>query len=199
MNSKSSRCHASIRKSEIQEEHARNRSERGIFLVELLVAVLVISFLMAGLMQGLSQMHTQTTAPQNQIIATNMCQELFDIARNAQFSELWALQGAGARNVAVNRTSGAWPPSGQPAYIQQPLMLDLTNNLGATYSTQAQDLQFRGTVTQTITDNSPAGASAANQNRQVRVTVTVTWPNEIGPGNRGMTMATNIYESGISN
>ncbi|MBX9685978.1 MAG: hypothetical protein K2X27_04700 [Candidatus Obscuribacterales bacterium] len=182
-----------------QVRKATLRNSLGIYMVELLVAVLCLSFLLAGLMQGLSQMHTQTTAPQNQAIASNICQELFDMARNAQFSDLWSCVGSGAMPVAVNRSSGSWPPSGQPAYITQPLMLDLTSNLGASYSQAGQDNRFRGTVTQTITDVSAAGATAGNRNRQVQITVVVTWPNEVGSGNRTMQMSTRIYENGISN
>lgn len=166
------------------------RNQKGAFLVELLVGVLVLSIVLGGLMQGLSQLHTQTTAPTNQMLASAMCQELFDMARNQSYNTLLANADSAFHQVIVNRETNGQTATGQPAYITQPLMLDMSTALGANYSTVGSNKRFRGTAEQRI-DNLGGG--------QLRLTVRITWPSEMGGGDRQMQMDTRIFQSGIIN
>lgn len=158
------------------------RRDSGVMLVEMLIAVLVLSIMMAGIMQGLSQMHTGGTATQNQVIAANIAQELVDQARNAQWTTISspAIADGAWHNVAVYGS----PLSDQPSYLPRALMYDGT-------STQGLNNHFRGTVRQMVT-----GMGGG----QVQLTVQVNWPAETSGGaTRSLQATSYISQWGIHN
>lgn len=159
-----------------------SRYQDGYQLVELLVAIAILSTFMAAILDGLSRVHRQTTASQNQVIATNMAQEIVDQARNADWTTLSA--NMGTRTLLVNKQTTTDSGSG---YNTRPLMLDM---VGQTYSAAASQNLFRGTVQQTLSD---AGAG------RLRLTVNVSWPGEHGGSNKSLIVSTMISQYGIHN
>lgn len=163
-----------------------SRDEQGALLVEMLIAVLVLSILMATMMQGIAQTGQTGTATQNQIIAANIAQELVDQARNAQWATI----------CSAGIADGAWhdvavygaPVSGQPAYLPRSVMYN-----GTTAAGQAN--QFRGSVRQRV---EPMGVAVPPN--EVRLTVEVSWPGEnTSQGTRTMTATSYISRWGIHN
>ncbi|MBY0548823.1 MAG: hypothetical protein K2W95_16245 [Candidatus Obscuribacterales bacterium] len=159
-----------------------SRVDGGYQLIELLIAVGILSTLMASIMDGLSQVHRQTTASQNQVIATNIAQEIVDQARNADWTTLNA--NMGTRTLLVNKQNSADSGTG---YNTRPLMLDM---VGQSYTPEASANLFRGTVQQTLTN---VGAG------RMRLTVNVSWPGEHGGGNKSLIVSTMISQYGIHN
>lgn len=159
-----------------------SRIEGGYQLIELLVAVGILTTLIASIMDGLSQVHRQTTASQNQVIATNIAQEIVDQARNADWTMLNA--NIGTRTLLINKQNSGDSGSG---YNTRPLMLDMVSQA---YSPAASSNLFRGTVQQTLTS---VGAG------RLRLTVNVSWPGEHGGGNKSLIVSTMISQYGIHN
>ena len=164
----------------------------GFALVEMMVSILVISFLMIGIMDAMALCRRGTTATQNQMIASAIAQELVDVARNQSYQTLTLAQNANVTLSGdyINRTSGASLNSGL-TYLNRPLVLDASNN---TYSpktwnplAQAGNV-FQGTVNQRITDLG---------NNSVSLVLTISWPSEQGGANRKLVQTTVISENGI--
>lgn len=170
-----------IRKRRLSSNNC-SRIEGGYQLVELLFAVGILTTLMASIMDGLSQVHRQTTASQNQVIATNIAQEIVDQARNADWTTLNA--NMGTRTLLVNRQNTGDSGTG---YNTRPLMLDMVSQ---TYTPAASANLFRGTVQQTLTN---VGAG------RLRLTVNVSWPGEHGGANKTLIVSTMISQYGIHN
>jgi type II secretory pathway pseudopilin PulG len=160
----------------------QRRSSSGHQFVELVVAIGVIAIITVPILDGLSQVHRQGTATQNEVIASNIAQEVIDNARNSTWTTLTANQGT--QTLLVNRVNGS---ETGPGYNPRPLMLDTATN---TYSSAAQSNRFNGTVEQTIT-TIDAGT--------LQLTVTVTWAGENGGGNKRLSMNTLISQFGIHN
>lgn len=170
----------------------RPRKADGLMLVEMLIAILVLSIAMASLMQGLSQMGTTSTSTQNQVMASNIVQELIDQARNARFDDTGGQLGLTNANVS----DGAWHPvgvyqtiSGQPAYLPRPLVYTGTTVAGL-------NNKFNGSVRQMLTNLAPG-----SPNGQVQLTVEVSWDGENTGANNKRTHTATAYISqwGIHN
>lgn len=160
------------------------REQEGVMLVEMLIAILILSIMMATVMQGLSQVSTTSTATQNQVIAANMIQELVDQARNTDWNSLCAAADGVEHQVAVYGN----PISGQPAYLPRSLMYT-----GTTAAGQAN--QFRGQVMQRVEN-----VDGAFPPTHLRVTVRVTWPAENSGGATRQVVATSyVSQFGIHN
>ena len=165
--------------------HARGarRSAGGYQIVELLIAIGIITTLMAAIMDGLSQLYRQNTSSSNNTVAMNITQTLIDHARNMRWSELTA-----ASNVELNVDRESASDNGPVTIMQRPVLLDFQN---FRYNTSAgnQEHRFRGRVFWTMQDIS---------NDTKRLTVTVTYPEQNGK-NRTISTQTLLYQFGIGN
>lgn len=167
------------------------RGALGFALVEMMIAVLVISFLMIGILDAMALCRRGSTATQNQMIASVIAQELVDIARNQNYATLTLPQNANVTlsDSYINRSSGSLT-SGL-TYLNRPLVLDPSNNnyTVKTWDPVAQTGNiFHGTVNQTIQDLG---------NHSVALIIKITWPSEQGGGDRQLTQSTVISEKGI--
>lgn len=166
------------------------RSDSGIYLVELLVAVFISSLLAAALAENMSQTLKLTSSGQNQIVAAAIGQELIDNARNTDYAVLSGLVG-NTYTLNINSSN-----SGSPVNTR-PLMLDLTN---LDWSTDAENNKFVGTVTEMLTNagwGSYTDATGAVLPNGVKVDITVNW-TEIKM-NKTYTVSTFISRNGIHN
>lgn len=174
-----------------------NRSEAGIYLVELLVAVFISTLLAAALAENMSQTLKLTNSGQNQIIAAAIGQELVDNARNTTYFHPDAsvpnlCHMLGNHTLEVNEANTSTSP-----VASRPLMLDLTN---LDWSQDADDNQFVGTVTETISDagwgsyTDPTLGAIPNG---IRVDILVSWNERNMPKTYSLT--TYISRNGIHN
>lgn len=168
------------------------RNSLGFALVEMMIAVVVISFLMIGIMDAMALCRRGATATQNQMIASAIAQELVDIARNQSYATLTLPQNANVTLSGdyVNRISGS-SLNGGLTYLNRPLVLDTTTN---TYTTKTWDPVaqagniFHGTVNQKISDLG---------NNSVSLVITINWPSEQAGGQRQLIQSTVISQNGI--
>lgn len=158
------------------------RSEGGVQLVELVVAIGLISLLTASLLDGLWTCARTNTATQNQLAATNIAQQVVDQVRNANWNTL--KNNLGTRSLLVNRSYGGQTG---PGFQPRPLMLDMANN---SYSEEGKNNLFQGTVTETIADIGQG---------QLLVTVNVKWADEQGRKQKELNMSTLVSQDGIHN
>lgn len=158
------------------------RAESGVQLVELVVAIGLISLLTATLLDGLWTCARTNTATQNQLAATNIAQQVVDQVRNANWNTL--RNNLGTRSLLVNREFSA---DVGPGFQPRPLMLDMANN---GYSWEGQHNLFTGTVTETIADIGQG---------QLLITVNVQWADEHGRKPKELNMSTLVSQDGIHN
>ncbi len=160
------------------------RNARGFQLVECLIAVVLASIVMSAVLPDLFQMMRFGVDGRSQMIASDVCQEVIDNARNMTWSDLTA--AAGSHTLVVNAAAGS---SISDTFFPRALQLDMRNLV---YSSQAQQNLFHadsgsgGLVTCTITNNG---------NNTCTVQVTVQWLQ--ATGSRTMTVSTEISEYGI--
>lgn len=175
-----------------ERTEAACRSSLGFALVEMMIAVVVISFLMIGIMDAMALCQRGATATQNQMIASAIAQELVDIARNQTYATLTLAQNANVTLSGdyINRVSGN-PLSSGLTYLNRPLVLDTTTNTytSSTWDPLAQSGNiFHGTVNQRITDLG---------NKSVSLVITINWPSEQAGGQRQLIQSTVISQNGI--
>jgi hypothetical protein len=163
----------------------------------MMVAIVVISLLMIGVMDGMAKCREQGTAVQNQIIASNIAQELMDAARDQSWSRLISLAGTSITltDNYINHGTGDLSQGGI-SYIPRPL---LTDPAASTYSNQTWDTStnsgrnvFRGRCTQTITNLGTTPPTLS-------IVINVTWPSETGGQWKNLTQSTVISQAGIHN
>lgn len=90
------------------------RQERGDYLIEVIVAVLVSSIFATAMVQAISQTMTISTAAQNQVICSSIAHEIMDSARNMPFgnpsstnSQPGTLVGFARNNSNTGSSAGA--------------------------------------------------------------------------------------------
>lgn len=161
------------------------RNAKGFQLVELLVAVLILSILSAGLMDAMAKCFTGSTQTQNQILAANIAQEIIDTARDAGWNMM---------SDPINVADGAWhnvavygSTTSNPAFLPRTLMVNGNSAIAA-------NNQFRGTVRERVT-NLGGGAN----NGSVQLEIEVSWPAENGGGTRMLKSTSLISQNGIHN
>lgn len=173
------------------------RSDSGIYLVELLVAVFISSLLAAALAENMSETFRLTSSGQNQIIAAAIGQELVDNARNTTYFHQDAsvpnlCHMLGSHSLQVNQANSSTSPVNT-----RPLMLDLTN---LDWTDDADDNKFVGTVQEVISDAGwgsyvdPALGPIPNG---MRVDITVSWAER--NMNKTYSLTTFISRNGIHN
>lgn len=153
------------------------RNQGGFQLIEMIVAILIISLLMAGIVDSLAQVLRGTTATQNQTFAISIAQEIMDNARNSNWQTLMANQGTQTLMVkGVESKTGMFPRTLMPDYT------------ASSFSSEGQNNTFRGNVRQTLTLVGPS---------RMRLDVNIDWPSDNAGKNRQMQVSTMISEHGI--
>jgi len=164
----------------------QGRRSAGYQLVEVLVSVVLSGIMMAAIMGQMTKSQSFSTKTKNQVMASDIIQEIVDNARNLSWNELTGF--AGTHTLRVNQLS-----SGQVTDLFFPRALQL-DPVALTYSTAGSINLFRGDVedgglVQAVIVNGGAGT--------VQLDVTVTW-YEPG-GIRTSTARTIIAQTGIHN
>ncbi len=133
-----------------------------------------------------------TTSGENQVIASNLAQQVIDNARNSTYMKLLSHLGGGT-SASQDLSLYQFPPTPETAMFPRPLIRNLDASSGMTYSEASQNRSFAGTVTQTIQNLTPGEDS----NGQVRVTVLIAWKDSRGPHH--FQTGTTIAQTGIHN
>ena len=167
------------------------RTIKGVYMIELLMAIATSSLLSAALVSSLADTERLSTSGQNQIMASSIVQEQIDNTRNSLYDTLhqWSAPSPGETyTLLVNRSE-----AGQvgPSFINnRPLMLDLVND---GWSEAAAKNLFQGTVTETIIDNGDSGAMP----NTLTIKVIATWHE--GDSLRTYELDTLVAKDGIHN
>lgn len=191
---KKSPAKRSANRTNLSWSRLSGRNQNGIQLVELLVAVLVTTIISVGLMDTIAKTHAASTITSNQIMATNIAQQVLDNARNSSFNALLALAGTGPTNLVANRFDAG---TTMPAALPRPLLLDTTQYTYRSVNQTGTGNVFGGNNANVTQEVVTIGGVAPN--RSLRLIVRVNWPNENGTGRRSMEISTVINESGIHN
>ncbi len=162
------------------------RAERGSFLIEALVSIVVMSIMIAGVMDGYSKIRAFSVQSQTELQAAAMAQECIDHLRAQDFTTTILPQVGTVHNVPVTSSAATGD-----ALFPRPLLRDTT----MTYynNGQVNDTQNVIHVTNnTVTVSLQQGAA----NDIVAVTVTVNWSD--GRGNHTYTITTNLASNGLN-
>jgi type II secretory pathway pseudopilin PulG len=169
------------------------RNEKGIQLVELLVAVVIGGILMASAFNSATAMYRFSSSGENQVLATNVAQQVIDNARNSRYVHLRdTILGGNASKTEV-LSLYTYPSSPSTSMFPRPLLRDESEANGMTYDDASVAKRFNGTVTQTLTNLTPGNAT----NGLIRVDVVVNWNDSRGPHN--YRTGTTISQNGIHN
>lgn len=156
----------------------KTRNQQGIQLVEMLVAILMLSLLTGSILEALSKCSISTTASQNQILASNIAQQIIDTARNSG----WAVMSSPAvadgtwHNINVYGSNGG-------GFLLRPLL-----NTGESAAGAAN--QFHGSARQQVIDLG---------NGSLQLNVEVSWPAENSAGTRMLQASSYINQFGVHN
>jgi type II secretory pathway pseudopilin PulG len=171
------------------------RSERGIQMVELLVAITIGSILMMAVFDSATAMYRASASGENQVIATNMAQQVIDNARNSTYSKLRDTLLAGNVTATQDLPLYEYPTNPTTSMFPRPLLrnLDMQSGGDAHDALKIAAKTFNGTVTEQLTNLTPAEM----QNGMIRVDVFVRWKDTRGP--HTYTTGTTISQTGIHN
>lgn len=162
------------------------RQERGVYLVEMLVALVIGTMLMLASYGTQMATYRSGTTAQNQVLATNMAQQLIDNARNCTYSRLLTILNG---SIQVEQTVPLYEAPTGAALYPRPLL----RSPDLTYSSQADNQKFGGTVTQTLLNLTPG----APDDGMIRLDIMVRWDDTTG--NHVYTTSTTISQTGIHN
>jgi type II secretory pathway pseudopilin PulG len=191
----------------------RHRSDSGISLMETMVAVIVGSILLYAVFSSASAMYVASTANENQVLASNMAQQVIDNARDSSFGELNAecnggnpqSTASGSSFAVLNLYGYTASSAGQPAMFARPLLRDYAD-AGLTYSQASKNKAFPGTVTEYLTVMSPyvpqypevpPNIVAGDPTGAIQVQVVCAWNDS--KGKHTYTTQTVISQTGIHN
>lgn len=159
--------------------------ERGVSLVELLVALTISGFLAICLSESLSAQIRMSTMTQSRLIAGQLAKSLVDRLRAAEFSEL----PSSYQTYSV-RVSSDDPTNPTYQLLNRPLQVDSVNLQWAHLS--ASNLKpgstFQGTVQISIADSMLDTKT---------VQITITWREPGGSEDKTYTLSTLIHRYGI--
>jgi|GEM_PF-4520652 len=171
------------------------RSNSGIYMVELLVAVLASSILAASLASHLSETFKLTSSGQKQLFAAAIAQQLVDITRNTDYSELCGLVG-NTYSFNVNDTN----PGNR--ITKRALMMDIDSTTHL-WSQESIDNMFpeelhdsSPTVQETIA-NAGWGTDSSGEPAGLRVDILIRWDEQ--RMTKQYSMTTYISRHGIHN
>jgi prepilin-type N-terminal cleavage/methylation domain-containing protein len=177
----------------------RLRVAAGVSLMECMVAVVVGSILLYAVYNCTSLMYTASTTNENQVLATNMAQQVIDNARDSRYDELnYQCNGdptsgsTGTNSQVLNLYDY---PTSDPNFFPRPLLRNLSTAAGMSYTTASTQQAFPGTVTETLTTLQPYDPDA--RTGSMKVSVLVAWTDSRGP--HKYTTSTIISQTGIHN
>lgn len=176
------------------------RTQAGVYMIELIMAIAVSAMLSAALVQTLADTERLSTAGQNQIIAAALAQEQIDNVRNTLYGDLQI----GTFELLLNKrqASDAGPDKVNP----RPLLFDLTAFDWRTPSeragqadqiTCAASNQFRRLGSDEVITDAQITETVANgpiANTKL-VTVRVSWSE--GPAPKQYVVQTLVAQNGI--
>lgn len=174
---------------------ARLRNEHGIQLVEMMVSILVGTLLMLTSFNIASSMYRTTSSGENQVLATNMAQQLIDNARNSTYTHLRDDILGGGTNVTQTVSLYTYPSNPNSAVFPRPLLRNESSSgpSSMNYSQSSRNKVFNGTVTEQLTNLTPGNMT----NGMIRVMINVAWTDSKGP--HSYSTATTISQTGIHN
>jgi type II secretory pathway pseudopilin PulG len=171
----------------------------GISLMECMVAVVVGSILLYAVYTGTAIMYTASTTNQNQVLATNMAQQVIDNARDSRYDELNYQCNGDPTSASTGTSSQVLNlydyPTSDPNFFPRPLLRNLNSGAGMTYTTASNQQSFPGSVTETLTTLQPYDPDA--RTGAMKVSVLVSWTDSRGP--HKYTTSTVISQTGIHN
>ncbi|HEY9869449.1 MAG TPA: type II secretion system protein [Candidatus Obscuribacterales bacterium] len=180
----------------------RGHSQRGAYMVELILAIATAGMLAAALASNIAETERFSNAGQNQILAMSIVQEQIDNARNTSFDDLssWA----GTHTLKVNNPDPNYNGCPVASCVggcklnPRPLQLDLANlewtAMEISTSNKKQNV-FQGTVSeQIIPSGQTGGPPYANT---VKVIVEAVWRE--GQATRRYRLETLVSKNGINN
>lgn len=162
------------------------RDDGGFQLIEVLVSVVISGIIMAAVMSQLTSSQRFTTQTRNQVIASDIIQEIVDNARNLSWNEL--LANVGTHELRVNQLVAG---QANDNFFPRPLIQDRVN---LNYSDNGELNMFRADAE----NGGRVRVVLTNQNNgSVRVDITVTWAEHAKT--RTQTATTVIAQTGIHN
>ena len=172
----------------------RCRNAAGFQLVEMMMATVIGTYLLTSVYGTALAMYRAISSGQNQMLASNMAQQVIDNARNSTYGYLrdTLLGGPGVPS-ATQQLSLYSYPTNNPAFFPRPLLENLADTGVFTYSPSAQTSKFSGTVSETLLNLTPNNTT----NGQIQVFVTVAWVDARGP--HVHKTSTVISQTGIHN
>lgn len=176
-------------------ERRNGRNEAGFQLIETVIALGIVSVVMAGILDGLALTYRSATTTQNQVVATTILQGMIDDIRNSKWSTINGLVGStltsSSGQIVLVRTNGSQTGS---LIHPRPLLCDCA---AANYTPEAQTSL---TVWNINTPNCAQVEETFTQSEPgvVRVDIAINWPGEAG-GRRHLTAATCVSQYGIHN
>lgn len=168
----------------------KTRSTTGTYLVEVVFAAGVSMVFLGGVLGITSSLYKAGTQNQNQIMATNMAQEVIDNARNSTFGKLQGFLN-GQTSVTQNIELYDYPADPANSMFPRPLLRNTSSGSGMTYESITLENQFQGTVTETLTDLAPGSTT----NGLIGVEVDIVWNDSTGP--HTYTVKTEISQTGV--
>jgi type II secretory pathway component PulJ len=160
----------------------KRRTESGMYLIEVMVSCLVGALLLLVTYGQVASLFRQNTTNQNQVLATNIAQQLIDNARNSSWNDLSAIASDGQwQDVPLYQDSPG------NALFPRPLL----QNPELTYSDDAQANKFNGTAREKLTIQNAAATLLLLQ-------IEISWTDSKGSGHRYNT-ETVISQTGIHN
>lgn len=180
-------------------ERRKTRSEGGVYMIELIMAIATSSMLCAALVGTLAQTERLSTSGQNQIIAAALAQEQIDNVRNTLYGNL----AAGTYTLLLNRRElGQFGPS---EVNPRPLLFDLyshdwrtplerakgVDQTACAAATQFQQLGLDAAITETVVDNGTGGPLANTKT----ITIVINWTE--GQDVKTYTVTTLVAKHGI--
>jgi prepilin-type N-terminal cleavage/methylation domain-containing protein len=170
------------------------RNQQGVHLVEMLIAITISAVLMMSAYSSGTAMYRASASGENQVLASSMAQQVIDNARNSTYRHLRDdVLGAGVVTKTENISLYDYPVNPQFAMYPRPLLRNLATNSGMVFSDEAMAKAFNGTVSETLTNLTPA----ETENGMIRVNVDVRWSDS--RGQHSYSTGTTISQTGIHN
>jgi len=171
-------------------------------------AVVVGSILLYAVFGSASSMYIMSSGNENQILASNMAQQVIDNARDSSFGTLNLECNGSVQSTSTGTSSQVLSlyqyPSGSNPFFPRPLLRNTASTAGMSYSTASTNKPFPGTVTETLTTINAyvpqppdVAISTGPATGEIQVTVLCQWKDS--QGSHKYTTSTLISQTGIHN
>jgi type II secretory pathway pseudopilin PulG len=169
----------------------RSRRASGFYLVECLISALISGILAAAIFALSSMMYRASATNQNQILASNMAQQVIDHARDQTFGDLLAEVAFSPQTLSDYTFPTKPAPSSGQSLFPRPLVCDMDPSQNMTYNAlslvrDGPSGGFQPTVVETLTNMAPTLNA-------VQVQVTITWKDAQGPHSYSASSTINQY------